>query len=63
MKDPKSTLSGMIKAGKQIDNPVFLMSKETAVDIFGYVVKSFEDIPIEIDDTLPKDNVYLKTND
>ncbi len=63
MKNPHTTLKGMIKAGKQIENPLFLMSKETAIEIFGYVVKEFEDIPIEIDNTLPKDNVYLKSND
>lgn len=51
----------MIKAGKQIESPLFLMSKETSIDIFGYVVTEFAGIPIEIDNTLPKDNVYLKS--
>ena len=60
-KDPKTFLKGMIKAGKQIDNPIFLMSKETSDKIFGYVVSEFEDIPIQIDNTLPLDNVYLKS--
>jgi hypothetical protein len=61
MKNPHTTLKGMIKAGHQIESPLLLMSKETAVEIFGYVVKEFEGIPIEIDNTLPKDNVYLKS--
>lgn len=51
----------MIKAGHQIESPLLLMSKETAQEIFGYVVKEFEGIPIKIDNTLPKDNVYLKS--
>lgn len=61
MKTPHTTLKGMIKAGKQIESPLFLMSKETSIDIFGYVVTEFAGIPIEIDNTLPKDNVYLKS--
>ena len=61
MKDPHKILGSMIKAGKQIEHPLFLMSKETSIDIFGYVVTEFAGIPIEIDNTLPKDNVYLKS--
>ena len=61
MTDPHKKLSSMIRASKQIESPVLSMSKETAMKIFGYVVTEFEGITIRIDETLPLDNIYLKS--